>query len=287
VYEWLQMGFGLVTGYILGYTELMTTIHRPLSHRPLSSYTLLLIMDIPWPTIRCHSNNFRPKTPACGQVKVEVIVWPTAGRPVCPGVRQPSGPLNQIFITFRQMWVCWCGAPSLTKERIGSLQLPLVLASEPILEPEFHGTLFIFYCLRFETPPTWRTRSPYLYPPGRRWSCYASRHWVNFLFPALGGSLDISLGRNTQITHLLMRKSRYDWWSVSTSSCRAHCGTRDQILIVYEICCFVSVGRPLSREVGSVSCRSLSAVIVHRNFSFSPPTFDMSHVLCIYNICKA
>jgi hypothetical protein len=22
-----------------------------------------------------------------------------------------------------------------------------------------------FYCLRFETPPTWRARSPYLYPP--------------------------------------------------------------------------------------------------------------------------
>jgi hypothetical protein len=24
----------------------------------------------------------------------------------------------------------------------------------------------IFYCIRFETPPTWRARSPYLYPPG-------------------------------------------------------------------------------------------------------------------------
>jgi hypothetical protein len=27
----------------------------------------------------------------------------------------------------------------------------------------------IFYCLKFETPPTWRTRSPYLYPPGTGW----------------------------------------------------------------------------------------------------------------------
>jgi hypothetical protein len=26
-----------------------------------------------------------------------------------------------------------------------------------------------FYCLRFETPPTWRAKSPYLYPPGRGW----------------------------------------------------------------------------------------------------------------------
>jgi hypothetical protein len=27
------------------------------------------------------------------------------------------------------------------------------------------GPRTIFYCLRFETPPTWRARSPYLYPP--------------------------------------------------------------------------------------------------------------------------
>jgi hypothetical protein len=28
--------------------------------------------------------------------------------------------------------------------------------------------MIIFYCLRFETPPTWRTRSVYLYPPRNR-----------------------------------------------------------------------------------------------------------------------
>jgi hypothetical protein len=36
----------------------------------------------------------------------------------------------------------------------------------------------IFYCLRFETPPTWRARSPYLYPPGTGEPSYAPRHWV-------------------------------------------------------------------------------------------------------------
>jgi hypothetical protein len=40
-----------------------------------------------------------------------------------------------------------------------------------------------FYCLRFETPPTWRLRSPYLYPPGTGWPGYTSRHWVPFLSP--------------------------------------------------------------------------------------------------------
>jgi hypothetical protein len=28
------------------------------------------------------------------------------------------------------------------------------------------GLVTLLYCLRFETPPTWRARSPYLYPPG-------------------------------------------------------------------------------------------------------------------------
>jgi hypothetical protein len=27
----------------------------------------------------------------------------------------------------------------------------------------------VFYCVRFETPLTWRARSPYLYPPGTMW----------------------------------------------------------------------------------------------------------------------
>jgi hypothetical protein len=41
----------------------------------------------------------------------------------------------------------------------------------------------VFYCLRFETPRTWRARSPYLYPPGRRWPSYTHRHWVPFSSP--------------------------------------------------------------------------------------------------------
>jgi hypothetical protein len=41
----------------------------------------------------------------------------------------------------------------------------------------------IFHCLRFETPPTWRARSPYLYPPGRGWPSYTPRHWVPFPSP--------------------------------------------------------------------------------------------------------
>jgi hypothetical protein len=43
------------------------------------------------------------------------------------------------------------------------------------------GLMTIFYCLRFETPPTRRARSPHIYPPGTGWLSYNSRHWVAFL----------------------------------------------------------------------------------------------------------
>jgi hypothetical protein len=41
-----------------------------------------------------------------------------------------------------------------------------------------------FYCLRFETPPTWRARSPYLYPPGTGWPGYTPRLCVPSSLPS-------------------------------------------------------------------------------------------------------
>jgi hypothetical protein len=38
--------------------------------------------------------------------------------------------------------------------------------------PSPAGFVTIFYCPRFETPPNWGARSPYLYPPGRGWTSY-------------------------------------------------------------------------------------------------------------------
>jgi hypothetical protein len=66
---------------------------------------------------------------------------------------------------------------SLTRGWVCRLHLLLVLASAPILRSG--------YCLRFETPPTWRTRSPYLYPPGTGWPRYTPRHWVPFSSPPI------------------------------------------------------------------------------------------------------
>jgi hypothetical protein len=43
--------------------------------------------------------------------------------------------------------------------------------------------MIIFYCVRLETPRTWRTRSLYLYPPGTGWPGYNPRDGVPFSSP--------------------------------------------------------------------------------------------------------
>jgi hypothetical protein len=83
--------------------------------------------------IACHFNNstwttviFTRKTIcAIEYFEVEVNLWPTDSRPVCPGVRRPSGTRDQFFflleISFRQLRVCYFVAPSLTRGRVCNL----------------------------------------------------------------------------------------------------------------------------------------------------------------------
>jgi hypothetical protein len=59
------------------------------------------------------------------EVEVEVNLRPTVSRPVCPGVRRPSGTCDQFLflleISFRQLRVCYFVAPSLTRGRVCNL----------------------------------------------------------------------------------------------------------------------------------------------------------------------
>jgi hypothetical protein len=98
------------------------------------------------------------------------------------GVRHPSGTRDHIFflleIFFRPLQVCYFVASSMTRGRVCNLLYLLGLASAV---PRDSRPYFIVPIL--ETPPTWRARFPYLYPPGTGWPRYTPGHWVPFPSP--------------------------------------------------------------------------------------------------------
>jgi hypothetical protein len=111
-----------------------------------------------------------------------------------------TSPLRRLTTSIFFFQLNTCGhnpyvTSSLVRGWFCRLQLLLALASAVTVRSESH------YCLRFETPPTWRATSPYLYPPGTGWAGYTPRHWVSFFV----ASYD-SQGYGGDIRPLLHRK---------------------------------------------------------------------------------
>jgi hypothetical protein len=73
-------------------------------------------------------------------LSLSLVLRPTVSRPVCLGIKHPSGAYDQIIVIVWQLRVSWFGAPSLTRGRVCRLQLLLVLASAVIFGSESLGT---------------------------------------------------------------------------------------------------------------------------------------------------
>jgi hypothetical protein len=109
-----------------------------------------------------------------------------------------------------------------------------------------------------DSPPTWRARFLYFYPPGTGWTNYTPRHWIPFSSPpttrrAKVELFDLASTHTPRSKSKSKSKSHCDWRSVSKSWYRAPSGAHDQIFLS-DSYVLVSVGRPLWREDGAVFC---------------------------------
>jgi hypothetical protein len=122
------------------------------------------------------------------EVEIEDDLQPSVSPLVCLGVGLPSGVHDQIFVLSDNCR--FLDVDGLSDERMG-LEFTRTIASGPcqsnhswVQVPQNSRPYFTF---SYETLPTWKARSPYLYLPGTGWPSYTLGHWVPFSSSRLTG----------------------------------------------------------------------------------------------------
>jgi hypothetical protein len=152
-----------------------------------------------------------------------------------------------LIFFFRRLRVCYLVAPTLMRGWVCNLLLLLVLASAIPFGSQSHGNQDSIVLPQFfrAPPPTWRARSPYLYPLGTEWPRYTPGHWIPFPSPLTThkATVEVFHPASTRDDHYFV--SVILWPTVSRSvhlGVRHPSGTHDQffplslLLFLFRVC---------------------------------------------------
>jgi hypothetical protein len=220
-------------------------------------------------------------------MELELFFRPTVSRPVSLGIGPPVGILDQILSCSSsflwQLRLLAINASALTRKRVCNY---CTIASRPCQSnhtwAEVPQNSWPYLTVSSETPPTWRARFPYIYPPGTEMPSYTPGHRVPFLSPLTtrgdyGGSILSRPHTGLIITSVSVSVTLQLTVSQSASlGVGPNLGllTRD-IFFLWKLTVLSNLGRPLWREVGSVICQSFVNIV---GSSFS---IYIQFILCV------
>jgi hypothetical protein len=120
-------------------------------------------------------------------MELEFFLRPTVSRPVSLGIGPPFGTLDQSLFSSSFVGQLRCSLSMRPLWRENGCVIYCTIASGPCQSnhtwAEVPQNSRPYFTVSFDTPPTWRTRFPYLYPQGTGWPSYTPGHWVPFLSP--------------------------------------------------------------------------------------------------------